>query len=442
MSKWQNLTQRKGCADGGCGLPPGFFRLRYFHGKQMRLADYFDEQRYHAGKMRFHNQHLHGAGILCGLKVCLLEKERLVLSVRKGAALDACGREIVVGFDQCVDVAAWFAAQHFKYKDHDDNPCKPDESRRVRVCVLMRYAECAGQPEPAPVVKCGGGSGCGCGGGCGGSCDEGCTCDPCGEAVEFGRVTEEFELRLMFHAEADAASQHALFPDEDAIADALAEASGGIGLLQALAKPIRKGCAAPDPGWLQLACFDLVLDDTDDTKIEAIVEIDDDDASQVLMSTEVIQSLLATLFAEVDPAVGGPKITDIGFRKIGQDRFQFALSLTAAIEKSSLDEDDSFALRVLTANGWRQPGNNAVSARYRDSAGGDYLVDGPAVYLTVDNSDSFLATGGRYQLYIPDNAQPVVDAELRQLRPRHLTWRFALATDVATGDLTMQPIGV
>jgi hypothetical protein len=162
----------------------------------------------------------------------------------------------------------------------------------------------------------------------------------------------------------------------------------------------------------------------------------------VLLSTEVIQRLLAAVFAEIDPTVGGPEIVDVGFRKLAPDRYQFALTLSEPIEPASLDEDDSFALRALTVRGWRQPANNAVSARYRnDHAGGDYLVDGPAIYITVDNGDGFLADGGRYQLYVPDGGQPVVDAKLRQLRPRHLAWRFGLTKDPNTGDLAMQHVG-
>jgi hypothetical protein len=260
-------------------------------------------------------------------------------------------------------------------------------------------------------------------------------------SAEFGRVTEEFELRLMFRTEADSVSRHALFPTENAIADAVSEASGGIGLLKALAKPVREGCASPDPAWLLLACFDLVLDDHDDQKIVKIDDIDYDCASQVLLSTEVIQYLLGTLFSEIDPAVGGPEVVDITLRKLPRNRYQFALTLSSAIEPASLDEDDSFALRALTANGWQTPANNALSASYRRNAGGEYHVDGPAIYVTVDNGAGFLTAGGRYQLYVPDGSQPVVDDQLRQLRPRHLTWRFALATDPKSGDLVLTVLG-
>ena len=81
-------------------IPPGFIRLRYFFGKRLAVADFVDEQRYHAGKLRFHNQHAHGAGVLCGLRPSLFPEGSTVLRVARGAALDRRGREMVVGCDQ------------------------------------------------------------------------------------------------------------------------------------------------------------------------------------------------------------------------------------------------------------------------------------------------------------------------------------------------------
>src|SRR5687768_1949891 len=90
--------------DGACcPLPPEFVRMRYFFGQRLGVVDFAEEQSYHAGKQRFHNLRAHGSGVLCGLRA-----ERFVwpmgaagpstvLMVRRGAALDACGREIVVG---------------------------------------------------------------------------------------------------------------------------------------------------------------------------------------------------------------------------------------------------------------------------------------------------------------------------------------------------------
>src|SRR5262245_34865543 len=91
----------------GC-LPRGCSRWRYFYGKHLNVADFMDEQRHHMAGMRFHNQRRHGSGVLCGLRISLLESGKTILRIVKGAALDRCGREIIVGYDQCIDVNGWY----------------------------------------------------------------------------------------------------------------------------------------------------------------------------------------------------------------------------------------------------------------------------------------------------------------------------------------------
>lgn len=440
MAHLPDLHERNVCGESSaCGLPPGFFRLRYFHGKQMRLADYVDEQRYHSGKMRFHNDRLHGAGILCGLKVSLLDPEGLVLRVGRGAALDDCGREIVVGFDQCIDVGAWYKQQVARRGHDRADGCKPDTDGKVRICVALRYAECSQAPEPAPNDPCGGAASCGCGGSCA-SCRSN-ACDPCGGA-QYGRVAEEFELRLMFHDEAERLTAHALFPSKDRIAEALQHASGGIALLKALAAPMRERCPGGGDGWLLLACFTAAIDTTGDTtsdvRITALGGIDYDDASQVLLPTETIQYLLGLLYSEVDPAAGGPEIASITLRRLSKERYQLVLALTAPIDSRSLDRDDkSFNIRRLGKDGWELPGGNAVITEYSEISNTKYSVDGPAIYVTIDNEGKFFAAGGRYQLFTPRETDPVVDSKLNRLRPRDLEWRFFLRTAPDSGDLVL-----
>jgi len=435
MTKWQSLDSVKARCETGCGLPAGFFRLRYFHGKTLRLADYVDEQRYHQGKMRFHNDRLHGAGILCGLRVAALD--RTLLRVSRGAALDDCGREIVVGHDQCIDVEGWFRQQKMVVRDGAHNPCVPDRERRVRLCVVLRYAECSSAPEPAPASACGPATDCGCGCGGGGDCGSGGCADPCGGGAEYGRVSEDFDLRLMFHDEARALTGHELFPTREAIADAVREASGGVALLQALGRKVRSGCPASDEDWLMLACFDLVLDKDDDSRIDRIGAVDYDCASQPLLSAEVIQHLLANLYAAVDPDIGGPEIASVSFRRLDAKHYQLALGLKGQIDADSLDPDDSLGLRRLVPGGWDHPPANAVRADYSAVATGDFLIAGPAIYLTLATADGFIAEGGRYHLFVPASSDPIVDPQLRPLRPRALTLRFALTKDAGTGDLAM-----
>jgi len=435
MSSWRDLQQLQTSQAVKAGLPPGFFRLRYFHGKQMRLADYVDEQRYHSGKMRFHNEKLHGAGILCGLGVSVMTPGEVLLKVARGAAIDDCGREIVVGWDQCVDVDSWFQQQRTVIRDDHSNPCEPDDENRVKICVVLCYRECAGSPEPAPAGGCAPVSGC--------SCHPGVTIcpDSCGDDVQYGRVAEEFELKLMFWDEAKDATRHHLFPTAKQMDNAIADAVGGQDLLKGLATPMRQRCSiGSEQPQLLLACFDAILDDNDASTVVEVRNVDHTCASQVLLSTEAIQYLLAALYAEADVDIGGPAIADISMRKLDTDLYQFALELTAPIEPASLDIDSSFNIRRLTSDGWRLPSSNVLTAEYADTVGGDHQVVGPAIYLTANNSSGFLELDGRYQLFIPASENPIVDECLRSLRPRHFNWRFGL--EGSATDLVMAPLGV
>jgi len=167
--------------DHDCLVPPAeFVRMRYFFGQRLGVIDLADEQSYVVGKQRFHNLRAHGAGVLCGLRA-----ERYVfpqgsspatpttlLRVRRGAALDWCGREVIVGWDQCIDVAAWFAK-------HKEAQMEAANATRLRLWVALCYRECPSDPAPAPRDPCG--------------CDaEGC---------EFARTREGFELKLLTDAE-------------------------------------------------------------------------------------------------------------------------------------------------------------------------------------------------------------------------------------------------
>ena len=71
-----------------------FERNRYYSGKMLSSSDFIIEQTYHNNKRHFINQMMFGSGIICGLSVYNLDD--LSLMVDSGAAMDACGREIIV----------------------------------------------------------------------------------------------------------------------------------------------------------------------------------------------------------------------------------------------------------------------------------------------------------------------------------------------------------
>jgi DNA-binding beta-propeller fold protein YncE len=129
-------------------------RNNYFTGKLLVERDFTDEQRYLLGKLRRHNRYLHGYGVACGLAVgqhpnpaC---RDRFVV-VTPGFAVDCCGREIVLGEEETVDlreliVDAW-------RRDHGPQAELDNQPHTVRLCV--RYVECPTEDVPALFDECG-----------------------------------------------------------------------------------------------------------------------------------------------------------------------------------------------------------------------------------------------------------------------------------------------
>lgn len=71
-----------------------FERNKYFYGKLLSVDDFELEQRYINNKRRMINRFLQGAGVVAGLHVVRLDEK--TISLERGFALDALGREIVV----------------------------------------------------------------------------------------------------------------------------------------------------------------------------------------------------------------------------------------------------------------------------------------------------------------------------------------------------------
>ncbi len=74
-------------------------RNHYFFGKLMSVRDFENEQAYMNNRRRIGNRLLHGAGIVSGLNVLLLDNQ--TFSLETGMAIDYLGREIVVA-EPCV----------------------------------------------------------------------------------------------------------------------------------------------------------------------------------------------------------------------------------------------------------------------------------------------------------------------------------------------------
>ncbi len=69
-------------------------RNNYFFGKLMTVKDFENEQMYFNSKRQLCTRMLHGAGIVCGLKVFLINNQ--TISVDAGIAVDYKGREIIM----------------------------------------------------------------------------------------------------------------------------------------------------------------------------------------------------------------------------------------------------------------------------------------------------------------------------------------------------------
>lgn len=131
-----------------CDCHP-FSRNAYWTGKLMLARDFVDEQQYVVEKLRHHNQHLHGTGVACGLKVVPHETpacQKYFICVEPGTAIDCCGRDIVVCDRECVDLRTFPDIR--KLFDHPDQT-----TRALRICI--RYRECPTEDIPVLYDECG-----------------------------------------------------------------------------------------------------------------------------------------------------------------------------------------------------------------------------------------------------------------------------------------------
>lgn len=146
------------CVTDGCPECeiPQMARNTLFDGKIMSAQDFLDEQHYFMGKDRRHNQLLHGWGTVCGLKI--LEHPNpdcrpQYVVVTAGAAIDCCGREILVRHNAMFDFRA-AALEAWKLKN--GKTVQPDDQPH-RLELVVRYAECPTDPVPAVFEGCGSG---------------------------------------------------------------------------------------------------------------------------------------------------------------------------------------------------------------------------------------------------------------------------------------------
>jgi hypothetical protein len=385
---------------GTCLVPPAeFVRLRYFFGQRLGVVDLVDEQAYHSGKQRFHNLRAHGVGILCGLRAQrYLPKgwtttTTTLLKVCRGVALDGCGREVIVGWDQCIDVAAWYA-QH--------------PGAGTSLWVALCYRECPSDPAPAPRDPCG--------------CDAG--------GCEFARIREGFELKLLTDAEAKLLAAKIKKPESiDIVAEEILGSSIDSAYSRAASLLAGTDCSEPpaDP-CLLLANFQATLDSSGKTVVDITSPDNTIPERLSLLPTAVLQQCLLQVLAAAEDAelVGsGPRLGAVEFKGAGPD------SGTLSIEVLLKDKT------ALSCNPFQPPPLLKVSIyNFKDNVGTWGVVPNPSTpaNYTAPNISLGWTAGlaeGRYRLLIEavDRAQPPVDQKMRPLTPLSWARHFRLVKD-------------
>lgn len=383
--------------DRGCVVPGEFVRLRYFFGQRLGVMELTDEQAYLMGKQRLHNQLLHGAGVLCGLRVERYapggQTKTTLLKVTSGAALDPCGREIVVGWDSCVDVAAWVR----KHRTENTDLADPQQSPAQQVWVVLCYQECPSDPAPAPRDPCG--------------------CEAAG--CEYSRVREGFRLDLVTISD--------LPPT-------------------ILAGKASDACpATPADRCLMLARVDLKLDAqgevSDLTAVEQAIP-----ERMELWSTSALQMALTGLIDPADLAAaldGGPRFGDLVVA--GSVRTSVTLELPILLadagtgHPSPLLGDPTESMTVVVRRlekdgGWGEPLKPLLTQKSKP-----LLWNDEKIQLELDLGPHSM-TAGRYRLSLVIAAdRPVLDAAYRELLPRTLGCWFEVESGVIFPPLPNKP---
>jgi hypothetical protein len=174
----------------GCGCPVCrglqlFESPKYATGALLSAEDLSSEQAFVRAKMRLHNRHLHGWGVVCGLKVVCDDCEGSV-RILPGYALDPCGNDIVLAeatrFDVVKAIRDCRDLRRPKLGDCDPFVPAPDPGCRdieTHWCVTLRFKEVESAHAVSLARQAVSPGGCGCGQSpcrCGGGNIAGCGC--------------------------------------------------------------------------------------------------------------------------------------------------------------------------------------------------------------------------------------------------------------------------
>ena len=124
-------------------MPDAPRRPKYFTGQLLTEEDFTAEQSYFLDGRRSDNRHLHGWGVVCGLRVTPSGGGGVV--IQPGLAIDGLGREIVVPEQREM------TDPHQPIDDLGEPSGEPVESETVTIC--LAYAERSEGGDPARFVR-------------------------------------------------------------------------------------------------------------------------------------------------------------------------------------------------------------------------------------------------------------------------------------------------
>jgi hypothetical protein len=416
-------------------MPAEFVRLRYFFGQRLGVVDLADEQSYLVGKQRFHNRLGHGVGVLCGLTAeryvfpqgAPPTSDMTLLRVNRGAALDACGREIVVGWDQCIDVAAWFAQRQAMRAWAAGDVATPANGTSgptaaltsLKLWIALCYRDCPSDPAPAPRDPCG--------------CDAG--------GCEFARIREGFELKLLTDREEkllvkrEKGSRGGDFVPEEVLGESIDKA-----IARRIAGLAGTHCPEPpDDPCLVLASFTATLDSTG-KKVVNISKPDNliPERLSLLPASALQQGLMDVLAAASNAELvgSGPSYGALEFKGASAT----GGTLTIAVDGDLWpDSPLGTGSALLTANLYElieSGGSGTIGTWSKSSFSATYDKPSSGNPGSIALACAGLSEG-RYRISIEnDFAQPAVDKKMRPLPPRWAR-HLRLVKDQSSGNLTL-----
>jgi hypothetical protein len=115
-------------AQSCCGLA-NFERPNYFAGHLLTDADLLLGQQYVREPRRLHNRSLHGAGIVCGLRLTCDPNRSGGIFVSPGYAIDNCGNDLVVPARQTLDVIGMLSQKGLILSEIAQDPGDPEHPK-------------------------------------------------------------------------------------------------------------------------------------------------------------------------------------------------------------------------------------------------------------------------------------------------------------------------